>query len=89
VLKLNIRTFFKVYYRTILGGPEKDHEEQPVWSVSGPRFKPGTSRIRNGNANHCTAMFGTSFVLVVADRRIWFLLSFAAPVVLYFCSSLS
>jgi hypothetical protein len=41
------------YYSGIPGAIEDNHEElQSGQSVSGPRFEPGTSRIRSGNPDH-------------------------------------
>jgi hypothetical protein len=44
----------------LCGGTEVNHEKsQSGYAVSGPRFEPGTSKIRNRSVNHSTTTFGT------------------------------
>jgi hypothetical protein len=48
-------TCFKEIVWHILEGMEENNENpQHGLLTSGPRFKPGISRIRNRVANHCT-----------------------------------
>jgi hypothetical protein len=50
---------FKVVSRHFPGGAEGNHEKsQSLWPVSGPRFEPGTSRIRSRSVNHLTMTLG-------------------------------
>jgi hypothetical protein len=51
---------FKVLSQHLLTGDEKNHKElKSQLRVSGPRFEPGTSRIRSRNVNNSAATFGT------------------------------
>jgi hypothetical protein len=50
---------FKVTSRHSLGGAEEIHEKpQSVKPISGTRFEPGTSQIRNRSINHSTTTLG-------------------------------
>jgi hypothetical protein len=54
---------FKVMSQHLSGESEKNHEKsQSGQSVSGPRFEPGTSRIRRRSVNHSTTTFGRRYL---------------------------
>jgi hypothetical protein len=50
----------KLLSRHSPGGTEEYHKKsQSGETVSGPRFEPGTFRIRSKSANHSTVMYGS------------------------------
>jgi hypothetical protein len=71
---------FNVLSRHSPGGTEKNYEKicQGIRS-SGPRFEPGTSRLRSKNVNHSTTMFDNTFhancFLLISAEEHWLPLS--------------
>jgi hypothetical protein len=52
IWKEEVMAWFKVLSRYLRGGQENYENTQSVSSVSGPRLKPGTSRLRSRYVNH-------------------------------------
>jgi hypothetical protein len=45
---------FKVPSRHFTGGTEENHEKNLGYPASGPKFEPGTSKIRSSIVSHST-----------------------------------
>jgi hypothetical protein len=52
--------YLRDYLVICLEGPRETTRNLSGLSVCGPRFEPGTSRIRSRNVNHSTTKFGSS-----------------------------
>jgi hypothetical protein len=60
-----------IVFQTFLEGIEESHKiPQSRYPVSESRIEPDTSRMRNRIAIHCTAKFGSHFVIVSSGQRL-------------------
>jgi hypothetical protein len=56
---------FEVLSGSTVGGTVRNHDKPLLqWSVSGPRFEPGISRMQSRNGSHSTTTFSDSSVKV-------------------------